>query len=121
MRPLIIDDEARKRIGYAGRYANHNPLRIVDLKAMAGKGQDLGLDPHRIVFLDFGYKAVVSVQEEAGGWVRHLTIHLTNNAGRLPNPAAVKAIAHEFGLRNHTCHLIDKVINVKEPVVGNPS
>jgi len=119
MRPLVIDAEARKRIAYAVRYANHNPLRRVDLEALQANHRIVSEDPHRIVFLDFGYRVVLTIEEgDDGVWRRRLCVHLANLAERLPNPAAVKAIAQAFGFNNPEFSL-NGTLTVKEPISGN--
>jgi len=123
MRPLIIDTEARKRIQYAVRYGNHNPLREEDLQS----GTVFADEPHRMVFLDFGYRVVYSVQQKGSEWFRHLTVSLPQTPESLPGPTAVEEIAQEFGfvkvLGENRVFLDGKanVVEIIEKQNANPS
>jgi hypothetical protein len=100
VRALIIDDEARDKIKTVVAYAEANRHTIERMKRLAsGDATPAGKNESNVLKLDHGYKVVFSIEEQAMGWCRHLSVSV-NTPGRYPNEQAVLMIMSEFGMGN---------------------
>lgn len=98
VRPLVIDDEALKRIGELLVFANKRENWYLVANGRAGSPPP-GDDPRYVAHFKFGYRAVFSVTSSAReGLFRHLTVSVnTNQPGLYPGVEAVWEIARQFG------------------------
>lgn len=99
LRPLIIDDIVRARIGDVIAYAEHNVLSMDDLLDIHNKqGPAPGDMIGYVCFIPFGYNVVYSIEEQNPGKMRHLSISVDED-GKLPSPSAVEFIMQLFGFK----------------------
>ena len=100
MRPLILDDAFKSEIKRVREYAEAHPKSIHDvMRILKGNDKPPGDDPHFTCYLDFGFRAVFTIEQQAIGTIRHLSVSVTRK-GKFPNEQAVKLIALEFGFRD---------------------
>jgi hypothetical protein len=96
MRALVLNDEIRGEIGRIVKHAKENPVPLAVIKEiMAGNASPVGDNPQHVCTIPVGYRAVFSIEEHPGGWMRHISISVPG--GKLPHPAAIESIAKEFG------------------------
>jgi hypothetical protein len=96
MRALILNDELRREIRRVVEHARANPVPLSTMKEIAaGRAPAVGYDQRFACEIPVGYRAVFSIEEHPGGWMRHLSISVAE--GKLPHPAAIAEIMKEFG------------------------
>jgi hypothetical protein len=97
MRALVLDDEARTEISKVIAYAQDHKINFPSLeKMMAGELYPVGDNAFYACYLNQGYRAVFSFEEQPCGWCRHLSISVDTRF-KLPNVPAVELIMKEFG------------------------
>lgn len=96
MRALVLSDGIREEIGRVIAHARENPVSLARMEAvMEGKAPPVGEDPAFACAIPVDYRAVFSIEEHPGGWMRHLSVSIPG--GRLPHPSAVEMILEAFG------------------------
>jgi hypothetical protein len=97
LRPLVIDDIAKAKIKAVVDMAEVHRLSVKDIfDIMGGRRNPPGDDPGFVCVLDFGYRCVYTIEQQAAhGWCRHLSVSVMG--GPAPNPAAVFMLMGEFG------------------------
>ena len=90
MRPLMLDNETKKRIAEVVAFARGNLYRPGLSETIPGD------DARHVVRISFGFRAVFSFTEGPDGLYRHLTISVDDEA-KYPNPIADFMIADAFG------------------------
>ena len=91
MRALLIDDEARRKVGAVVSYAMDHPYH---------PGHSVpGDNPNYVAQLN-EYKAVFTFTHIGGRVLRHLSISVPKE-GNYPNPIAAFMIAELFGFTNY--------------------
>jgi hypothetical protein len=100
MRALLIDEITRKKIADVIRYAEENVYSMDDLLDMInGQLRPPGDDVFRVIVIPIGYRTVYSLEDQASGMCRHISISVPNS-GKLPSIPAVQMIIKEFGFKN---------------------
>jgi hypothetical protein len=90
MRPLMLDNEAKKRIAEVVKFAKSDIYRPGLSETIPGD------DARHVVEIFNGFRAVFSFTEDPeGGLYRHLTISV--DGPTYPNPIAAFLIADAFG------------------------
>lgn len=123
MRPLIIDNNLKDKIGKLVAYAEKHPFTIDNLQDIKKKVREVPGDMEGyVLLLPFGYKIVFSIELQPAGKVRHLSMSVDED-GKLPNPGVVGEIMKLIGFDNEmedcTIYMEDispvrKAINVLE-------
>lgn len=124
IRPLVIDNVAKKAIydvcehAYANRFSKEDMERLIEGKI------SIGDDPKFACELKFGYRCVFSLEEQPIGECRHLSISV-DSKDKYPNIEAVKVLLKEFGFKypledkNH-CHVYleeeIRAVNIISPI-----
>lgn len=99
MRPLVIDEAARKELARVREFAEANPIPQTTLKAMiTGNHPPPGDYPEWTAELPHGWRVVFTVEDQPMGRVRHLSVSVdARHQGKCPNPVGIAAIASELG------------------------
>jgi hypothetical protein len=106
-RALIVNDEVRAAIAARIALARKHPVpasAFEQLKAneyktdltLADRPPDFERPASELVIIPMGYHCAFSFEEQPAGLCRHLSVSV-DEAGKLPSPQAVEAIAIEFG------------------------
>lgn len=96
LRPLIIDDNARKIIQQMINHAKANPYSLKHVKRLVeGSESPPGDLDGFSCNLPVGYRVVYSIEVQPIGICHHISISVPM---RMPNPEAVELILHEFGM-----------------------
>lgn len=111
-RALIITPEVRATIAAAIDRARADPVPLRLVMQMMPRRQDSGAlmledrkpgaperPPSQSLLIPNGYQVAFSFEEQPFGLVRHMSVALDDNPGKLPSPESVKMIAEEFGFR----------------------
>ena len=97
MRPMIIDDNVKRKMEKLAAYAEAHIFSMDDLLDMVNKEKPPpGLDPNFQVEIPVGYKVVYSIEDQPAGKVRHLSVSV-DAKGKLPSIPAVKEIMIMLG------------------------
>lgn len=102
MRPLLIDDDARKEIARVCQYAEENRVSNREMKNRIenpGEYCAAGDEPGHVCYFHVGFKCVYSLEEQNQplGWCRHLSVSVAD-IEKMPHIEAVKLIMKEFGI-----------------------
>ena len=107
MRPLVIDEAARRRITDVLCFAEENRITKSELmEIIETNGPAVGDDENRCCYLDHGFKIVYSIEEQPVGWCHHISVSVAA-IDKLPNVEAVSLIMSEFGItaKMEDCHI----------------
>lgn len=100
LRPLIITEIERANILRVREYALQHPVSYQELLLlMKGELAPVGDNPNHACRLPVGYRCVFSIEEQAAGKIRHLSVSVSE-AGKYPNEYSIDMIAHEFGFQH---------------------
>ncbi|MEK6829101.1 MAG: hypothetical protein AABY15_03160 [Nanoarchaeota archaeon] len=114
MRPLIIDDEIKDKLKNLASYAERNPFTMDDLLDTMNKQlAPAGDMEHYVVHIPFGYKVAFSIEQQAVGDVRHLSMSV-DAVGKLPNVIAVEEIMKIIGFKNKLENCVVKLEDIGE-------
>lgn len=98
MRPMVLNGDARVRIARVMEYAEANVVKLADIReVIEGKRAPAGDIPEHVCVIPVGFRAVFSMEEQAVGLCRHLSVSIDGPADKVPNPEAVRALMEEFG------------------------
>jgi hypothetical protein len=103
IRPLLIDDEARRKAQGLICAARENPHTFERLQRV-GTGEEQPVGDHYRIVLPVGYRVVYSLEQhprkdETGfTWLHHLSIAVSRAGNAWPNQAAVEEIVSLFGM-----------------------
>ena len=107
MRPLLIDNKAKKDIAKVVEHAFANKIQIETLQKMVKNevpavGDLSGYSCY--IFKDF--RVVFSIEHHPMGWCRHMSISVPSDT-KLPSVGAVQMIMEEFGFQTpiRNCHV----------------
>lgn len=111
MRPLIIDENAKKQISQVIDYAKRNIISQRELEFRDRvKTISVGDNPQRICNINLGYRCCYSIEEQPIGLCSHLSVSADDN--KLPSPAAVELIKKEFGMSEEDVYVyIENEVN----------
>lgn len=116
MRLLVINDEVRSTIKKLIEYAESHQYSLDDLLDIKNKQLSVaGDEPEFSCEIPDGFRVVYTIENQPMGKVRHISISISGEKGKLPNPAAVEMIISEFGFKNklEDCHVsIEKDIAI---------
>lgn len=105
---LMLTQDAIAEIEVVVQYSERHKFSIRDLVRMLGSATRIGDDPGHRVIVPMGFICCFSIEEQQCGWCRHLSTSLnTEDAGRMPRPAAAWLIAQQFGFRGDDCSACD--------------
>lgn len=115
MRPLVIDDNARKQIKQVVYYAENNPLTLSYMEGvMEGRNPPPGDNPQYRCLLSYlgktgtGYSCCYTIDQATHRitkeiqWVRHLSVAVDGDGS--PQPIAVDMLMREFGFHGRMCN-----------------
>lgn len=93
MRPFIIDNNIREQLSKLADYAEAHIMSMDDLMDIINGDEKLiaGNNPEHTITLPFGYRVVLSLEDQPAGIVRHLSVFL-DKPYVYPSPTAVQAI-----------------------------
>ena len=108
--PLVIDGPAHASIRALRKYAEA-PEHINVLNEVAeGTRPPPGCIRQHVVFLQFGFRVVYSVdQHESGTKWKHVSMSFPIE-GKVPTPDALRAVAKELGMDLSACPKSDRVL-----------
>jgi len=99
MRPFIITNAIREQISKLVQYAEHNPFSMDDMLDIYNRQKAAaGFDENLRLHLPFGYRIVLSIEEQPKGKVRHLSCSV-DEPGKLPSPAVVDELLKLLGFK----------------------
>lgn len=99
MRALLISREITDAAAAVVRYAEAHPIRAQQLFHLMSHPEEApGHTPEHVVQVPFGFRCVFTVDEQPGGWMRHLSVSV-DAPGRMPNRVAVDALMMLFGFK----------------------
>ena len=97
LRPLILDANSHAEIQRVIDYADAHRYNLHDVMDIMGHIRPPPGDQRDYVcVVPVGYRCVFTIEQQPKGWCRHLSISVLGD-GQAPNPAAVLALAKEFG------------------------
>lgn len=100
MRPLIINAEIRKVLQGIVIYAESNPFTMDDMLDMFNlEIPDVSNRQGYSCVIPDGYHITYSIEEQAKGRVRHLSVYVPAD-NKLPNVTAVEAIMREMSFKS---------------------
>jgi hypothetical protein len=115
MRPLLIGPEQKAEIKRVMDYAQAHPYNIHQLyRIVGGREQPPGDNPEFVCLIPIGYRCVFTIEQQQGGWMRHLSVSV-NKLGVYPNEHALEMLAAEFGFK-HKLHDCKWHIDIEEHV-----
>jgi len=113
IRPLIIDQEAKKNITRVIKYDfDHKMNTEIMNKLIIGEIVAPGFSPNYSCEIFNGYRIVFSVEEHPMGWCRHISISVPG--GKLPNIEAARLIIKEFDFENDLEDCITRIEKIPD-------
>jgi hypothetical protein len=101
MRPLMLDNEAKKRIAEVVKFAGEDIYRPGLSETIPGD------DARHVVSIFMGFRAVFSLTEGPDGLYRHLSLSV-DDEGKYPHPLATFLIADAFGFTGWKLEMGDR-------------
>lgn len=99
MRVLSIGQAEKKVIGQLVAYAESHRIGIHRLFAiMRGSERPPGDDGNFVCHLPHGFRCCFTIEQQAIGWCRHLSVSVSGD--KYPNENAVAFLAKEFGFKH---------------------
>jgi hypothetical protein len=107
LRPLILDGNSRAEIKRVIDYADGHRYNLHDVMAVIkGNRPPPGDTPQYTCVVPLGYRCVFTFEQQPKGWCRHFSVSVLGD-GQAPSPAAVLALAKEFGYEVNRGYQID--------------
>lgn len=99
MRPLLIDEAAKKKIAEVIAYAEgHKYPKAFLMQRVKGGGKVPGDLDGYTCHLEFGFRCVYTLEEQPIGWCHHLSVSV-NDEKKVPSIPAVELLMKEFGIQ----------------------
>jgi hypothetical protein len=107
MRPLLIDQKAKKDIAKVVEYAFANKIETETLQKMVdGEASAVGDLPGYSCHLFKDFRVVFSIEHHPMGWCRHMSISVPSDT-KMPSIEATQMIMEEFDFQTpiRNCHV----------------
>lgn len=127
--PLVINDEVRAQMRAVIARAEADPTTLEQIqKLRSGELIPAALSEGKTLDIPMGFHVVYTVEEQAHGTLRHLSMSITALEGRVPHPEAVRMVMEEMGFIHplerclfwqEDCGGERMAINVVEPLDGD--
>lgn len=100
---LRIGPKEKRALERLADYADRNRIDENLLQKCAAREYVVGDNPDYVAHIEYGFRIVLSIEEQPIGWCRHLSI--TKDEDVAPHPLVVEEIMKELGFKGgvHDC------------------
>jgi hypothetical protein len=99
MRPMVIDDNVKRKIERLAAYAEAHILSMDELLDIVNKqAPPPGDNKNFVVEIPVGYRVVYTIEDQPAGKVRHLSVSV-DKVGKVPSITAVQEIMRMIGFK----------------------